>query len=134
MTKRELVIIPPSVMLRVPVPLTPTFMVPSRRPAPETDKVPESCAPTPKETKPVAPLAAICAVPPLLIRPLLLEFGTPADQLAALNQSPVPSVQIVSANAAEAAHKKRGKMIERPILIFARVDCATNAYARCKAN
>ena len=42
-----------------------------------------------------APLDMICAVPPLFICVIVVESGTPADQFAGVNQSPVPSVQIV---------------------------------------
>src|SRR6266568_3769301 len=90
-------------MLSVPVPFSPTFIRPPTWsiPAPDTDKVPMSPAATPKSTSlAAASLAMICAVPPLFICAVVLESGTPADQLAGVNQSPVASVQtVVCANA-----------------------------------
>src|ERR1700730_2529876 len=60
------------------------------------DKVPESAAPTPNITPPSCPPSeATCAVPPLLIRALVEELGTPDDQLPGLNQLPVPPVHVV---------------------------------------
>src|SRR5436305_3835694 len=90
--------IPPSVMLSVPEPPCPTFIAPAswRFPAPDTDKVPTSPVSTPKSTSlAAAPLDRICAVPPLFICAVVLESGTPADQFAAVNQSPVASVHTV---------------------------------------
>jgi hypothetical protein len=97
-TKRLLETMAPFVMLKVPEPLTPTSKLLSscRLPAPETDTVPDSPAADPSVTTLVAALPEkICAVPPLLISAPLLELGTPVDQLAELNQLPVPSIQLV---------------------------------------
>src|SRR5262249_50937243 len=95
--------VPPLVTLSVPLPFSPTFSEPpsARVPLPDTDKVPTCPASTPSSTRlAAAPLAMICAVPPLFICAAVLESGTPADQLAEVNQSPVASVQtVVCANA-----------------------------------
>src|SRR5215471_21179687 len=82
-------------MLSVPVPDSPIFIGP-RVPPPDMDKVPTSPAATPRSTSlAAAPVAIICAVPPLFICAVVVESGTPADQFPEVNQSPVASVQTV---------------------------------------
>jgi len=62
---------------------------------------PESLASLPRMTLcATAPLAEICAVPPLSTRAAPLASGTPRDQFAPSNQSPVVPAQIVCAVAA----------------------------------
>src|SRR5262245_49511136 len=98
MVERALETTPPFVMLRLPVPLLPTYRAPpsSRLPEPDVDNVPVSGAATPSSIRlAAAGLSVICAVPALLISAVVLESGTPADQFSRLNQFPVPSVQTV---------------------------------------
>src|ERR1700737_1226982 len=86
-------------MWSVPAPLLPTESVPllvNVDPAPLIVSVPAEPRFWPSDTFfAVAPAAAICAVPPLLISASVAALGRPLSQLPAVNQLPVASVQIV---------------------------------------
>ncbi len=95
----------PAVMCIVPLPASPTnrklvTVKSPRKPLLTTSSVPES-----PESKPrmrflaCALFPKIWTVPPLLTRPSVAEVGTPADHLVPMNQLPVPSTQMVCAEA-----------------------------------